>query len=213
MVTRAQIAALAPGGLRDAVLEGGRRDQAAAEAAVRELIRWAGDDPDREGLLDTPARVARAFAAYFSGYGQDPVKELSRTFAESAGYSEPVLLKDIDFVSHCEHHLAPIRGRAHVAYLPRERVVGISKLARVVDVFARRLQLQERLTMQVGEAIQQALEPRGVAVVVDATHGCMTMRGVNKTATVLRTTCWLGEFATDEGMKRQILDAVGLARS
>lgn len=212
MVTRAQVAALAPGGLRDAALEGGRRDQAAAEAAVRELIRWAGDDPDREGLIDTPARVVRAFAAYFSGYGQDPVKELSRTFSEAAGYSEPVLLKDIDFVSHCEHHLAPIRGRAHVAYLPRDRVVGISKLARVVDAFARRLQLQERLTMQIGEAIREALEPRGVAVVVDAAHGCMTMRGVNKAGTVLRTTCWLGEFASDERLKRQILDAVGEAR-
>jgi GTP cyclohydrolase I len=213
MVNMAQFAAIDAGALRNAVLDPHRRgEREAAEAAVRALIRWAGDDPEREGLAETPARVARAFEAYFSGYGLDPVKELSRTFSESAGYSEPVLLKDIAFVSHCEHHLAPIRGKAHVAYMPRDRVVGISKLARTVDIFARRLQLQERMTAQIGQAIQESLEPRGVAVVVDASHGCMTMRGVNKPDTVLRTSFWLGEFAGDPQAKKNLLDAIGPAQ-
>ena len=213
MVSTTQLAALDAGALRNAVLDPHRHgEREAAEAAVRALIRWAGDDPDREGVADTPARVARAFEAYFSGYGLDPVKELARTFSESAGYSEPVLLKDIAFISHCEHHMAPIRGKAHVAYLPRSRVVGISKLARTVDIFARRLQLQERMTAQIGQAIQDSLEPRGVAVVIDASHGCMTMRGVNKTDAVLRTSFWLGEFASDPAAKKGLLDAIGPAQ-
>ena len=213
MVNMAQFAAVEAGALRNAALDPHRRgEREAAEDAVRSLIRWAGDDPDREGLAETPARVARAFEAYFSGYALDPVKELSRTFSEAAGYSEPVLLKDIAFVSHCEHHLAPIRGKAHVAYLPRARVVGISKLARTVDIFARRLQLQERMTAQIGQAIQESLEPRGVAVVVDASHGCMSMRGVNKADAVLRTSFWLGAFAEDAQAKKDLLDAIGPAQ-
>jgi GTP cyclohydrolase IA len=197
------------GGFRAAALELRRRtERGLAEDAVRALIRWAGDDPGREGLAETPARVARAFEAYFAGYGQDPAKELSRTFSEASGYGEPVLLKDIDFVSHCEHHLAPILGRAHVAYLPRERVVGISKLARVVDIFARRLQLQERMTVEIAQAIDRGLEPRGVAVVVDATHGCMTMRGVSKPHTALRTSCFLGELASEPARLR-VLQEIG----
>ena len=179
---------------------------------MRTLIGWAGDNPDREGLVETPGRVVRAFEQYFAGYAQDPLQELRRTFSEAAGYKEVVLLKDIAFVSHCEHHLAPILGRAHVAYIPRARVVVISKLARVVDIYARRLQLQERMTAQIGQCIQDGLEPRGVAVVVDASHGCMTMRGVNKSDTVLRTSFWLGAFESGGGLRLSFLDAIGPAQ-
>src|SRR5579872_5772340 len=153
----------------------------AAEEAVRTLLRWAGDDPGREGLAETPARVAKAYEDWFSGYDQDPEAYLARTFEEVAGYDDMVILKDIRFESHCEHHLAPIIGRAHVGYLPSRRVVGISKLARVVDAFARRLQVQEKMNAQIAHCIQKVLEPRGVAVVIEAAHQCMTTRGVHKT--------------------------------
>ncbi len=150
-----------------------------AESAVRTLLRWAGDDPDREGLRDTPARVARAYDDWFSGYADDPVTFLQRTFEEVEGYDEMVVLRDIRFESHCEHHLAAIIGRAHVGYLPARKVVGISKLARVVDAYARRLQVQEKMNAQIANCIQQVLEPKGVAVVIEAAHQCMTTRGVH----------------------------------
>jgi GTP cyclohydrolase I len=175
-----------------------------AEAAVRTLLRWAGDDPAREGLNDTPARVARAFEEYFSGYLLDPEDILRRTFEEVEGYEDIVLLRDIRFTSHCEHHMAPILGVAHVAYLPHRRVVGISKLARVVDVYARRLQIQEKMTAQIAKAIEAVLQPRGVAVIVTATHGCMTMRGVNKPGTALTTSQMLGAFRSDPAMRREL---------
>src|SRR3954447_10686047 len=151
-----------------------------AEAAVRTLLRWAGDDPAREGLVDTPARVARAYEEFFAGYDIDPVALLERTFEETDGYDEIVLLRDIRLESHCEHHMVPIIGRAHVAYLPHRRVVGISKLARVVEAYAKRLQIQEKLTAQIANTLQQVLEPRGVAVVIEAAHQCMTTRGIHK---------------------------------
>jgi GTP cyclohydrolase I len=193
-------------GLSDAseALRIARPGRAEAEAAVRTLLRWAGDDPGREGLHDTPARVARAFEEYFEGYTQDPQEMLQRTFDEVEGYEEIVLLRDIRFESHCEHHLAPITGVAHVAYLPRRRVVGISKLARVVDVFARRLQIQERMTSQIANAIESALAPRGVAVVITATHGCMTARGVHKPGSALTTSQMLGVFRTDQARRNEV---------
>ncbi len=158
----------------------GRPSREEAEAAVRTLLRWTGDDPDREGLLDTPARVVRAYQEFFSGYDEDPEEFLKRTFSETEGYDEIVTLRDIRVESHCEHHLAPIIGRAHVGYLPHRRVVGISKLARLVDVFSKRLQIQEKLTAQIANTINDVLEPRGVAVVIEATHQCMTTRGIHK---------------------------------
>jgi GTP cyclohydrolase IA len=194
-----------------AILEGhlgegfdNRPSRAEAEAAVATLLRWAHDDPTREGLLDTPARVTRAFEQYFSGYALDPVAILQRTFGEVEGYDEIVLLSDIPFTSHCEHHLAPIQGVAHVAYLPDRRVVGISKLARAVDAYARRLQIQEKMTAQIAEAINTALRPRGVSVVIQATHGCMTMRGIQKAGARLTTARTLGLFQTDAGLRRQL---------
>src|ERR671928_2168725 len=159
-----------------------RPTRAEAEAAVRTLIEWAGDDPAREGLLGTPSRVVRAFEEFFAGYDTDPVLFLQRTFEEVEGYDEMVVLKDIRFESHCEHHLAPIIGKAHVAYLPSNRVVGISKLARLVEAYAKRLQIQEKMTAQIANCLNDVLKPHGVAVVVQATHGCMTTRGVHKTA-------------------------------
>src|SRR5881398_1367836 len=177
--------------------------------AVRTLIRWAGDDPDREGLLDTPARVARAWREYASGYAEDPSHHLSRTFEEVGGYDEIVLLKDIPFQSHCEHHLAPILGKASIAYLPRERVVGISKLARVLHGFARRLQVQERLTAQVADAIWQHLQPKGVAVVIEASHACMTARGVSTPGVMMTTSRMMGTFREDERSRREVLALMG----
>jgi GTP cyclohydrolase IA len=181
------------------------------EAAVRTLIAWAGDDPGREGLRDTPMRVARAFEEFFAGYKQDPVQLLARTFDEVEGYDEMVLLRDIPFVSHCEHHLAPIVGTAHVAYLPGDRVVGISKLARIVDVYARRLQIQERMTVQIADAIDAALAPRGVAVMIEAAHQCMTTRGVRKSGVTMTTTRLLGRFRDDPSARRQFLRCIGRA--
>jgi GTP cyclohydrolase IA len=182
--------------------------QAQAEAAVRTLIEWAGDDPDREGLLDTPVRVTRAYKELFSGYESDPRAYLERTFQEVGGYDELVILKDIRVVSFCEHHMLPFLGKAHVGYLPRNRVVGISKLARVVNGFARRLQIQEKLTAQVAEAIQDILEPKGVGVVVVSEHSCMTMRGVNTPGARMTTSHLLGVVRDDPRTRQEFLDLV-----
>ncbi len=179
------------------------------EAAIRTLLRWAGDDPSREGLVDTPARVARAYEEFFAGYAIDPVALLERTFEETDGYDEIVLLRDIRLESHCEHHMVPIIGRAHVAYLPHRRVVGISKLARVVDAYARRLQIQEKLTAQIANTIQQVLEPRGVAVVIEAAHQCMTTRGVHKPGVTMVTSRMLGAFRDDPTTRREVLAMIG----
>lgn len=180
-----------------------------AEAAVRTLLRWAGDDPSREGLRDTGARVVRAFETYFAGYGTDPIEFLQRTFEEVDGYDEIVLLRDIRVESYCEHHLAPIIGTAHVAYLPKKRVVGISKLARVVDVYARRLQIQERMTVQIANAIDEVLQPRGVGVVIEAEHQCMTTRGVHKPDVSMVTSRMLGDFRTNQITRRELLAMIG----
>ncbi len=179
------------------------------QEAVRTLIRWAGDDPAREGLLDTPARVARAWKEYARGYEDDPAYHLSRTFEEVGGYDEIVLLKDIPFQSHCEHHLAPIIGKAAIAYLPRDRVVGISKLARVLHAFARRLQVQERHTAQVAACICEHLRPQGVAVVIEASHACMTARGVHTPGVMMTTSRMMGVFREDERSRREVLALMG----
>jgi GTP cyclohydrolase I len=180
-----------------------------AEAAVRTLLQWAGDDPAREGLIDTPARVARAFEDWFSGYNQDPEEYMRRTFEEVEGYDDMIVLKDIRFESHCEHHLAPIIGRAHVGYLPNNKVVGISKLARVVEAYARRLQVQEKLNAQIAHTIQKILEPKGVAVVIEASHQCMTTRGVHKTGVNMVTSTMLGDFRSNEITRREFLAVIG----
>jgi GTP cyclohydrolase I len=177
--------------------------------AIRTLIRWAGDDPDREGLLDTPRRVARAWREYARGYAEDPAVHLSRTFEEVGGYDEIVILKDIPFQSHCEHHLAPIIGKAAIAYLPANRVVGISKLARVLHGFASRLQVQERLTAQVADAIWAHLQPKGVAVVIEASHACMTARGVRTPGVMMTTSRMMGTFREDERSRREVLALMG----
>ena len=179
------------------------------EEAVRTLIRWAGDDPDREGLLDTPKRVARAWREYARGYSEDPAHHLSRTFEEVGGYDEIVLLRDIPFQSHCEHHLAPIIGKASIAYLPSDKVVGISKLARVLHGYARRLQVQERLTAQVADCIWEHLQPKGVAVVIEATHACMTARGVSTPGVMMTTSRIMGVFREDARSRREVLALMG----
>lgn len=180
-----------------------------AEAAVRTLLSWAGDDPSREGLLDTPKRVAKAYADWFSGYGTDPDEYLARTFEEVAGYDELIVLRDIKFESHCEHHMAPIIGRAHVGYLPAGKVVGISKLARVVDAYARRLQVQEKMTAQIADCIQRVLQPRGVGVVIEAVHGCMTTRGVHKRGVAMITSKMMGGFREDGRTRAEFLQFIG----
>ena len=182
--------------------------QAEVEAAVRTLIEWAGDDPDREGLIETPARVARSYRELFSGYTSDPREYLQRTFDEVGGYDELVVLKDIRIVSFCEHHMLPVTGRAHVGYLPTKRVVGISKLARVVHGFARRLQIQEKLTAEIAEAIQDILQPKGVGVVIEAEHSCMTLRGVNTTGSKLTTSSLLGLLRDDPRTREEFLSLV-----
>ena len=179
-----------------------------AEAAVRTLIEWAGDDPDREGLKDTPGRVVRAYGELFSGYENDPREYLRRTFEEVGGYDELVVLADIRVVSFCEHHMLPFLGRAHVGYLPRNRVVGISKLARVVNGFARRLQIQEKLTAEIAEAVQEILQPKGVGVVIESEHSCMTMRGVNTPGASLTTSTLLGEVRDDPRTRQEFLRLV-----
>ena len=182
--------------------------QAEAEAAVRTLIEWAGDDPDREGLLETPARVARSYRELFQGYEVDPLSYLEKTFEETGGYDQLVVLKDIRFVSFCEHHMLPVVGKAHVAYLPTDRVVGISKLARVVRGFARRLQIQEKMTSEIAEAIQTVLRPHGVGVVIEAEHSCMTMRGVDVPGASLSTSCLLGAVREDPRTREEFLRLV-----
>ncbi|HPE30222.1 MAG TPA: GTP cyclohydrolase I FolE [Parvularculaceae bacterium] len=180
-----------------------------AEEAVRELIRWIGDDPAREGLMDTPRRVVDAYLEYFRGYEENPEVYLTRTFEQVGGYDEIVLLREIPFHSHCEHHMAPILGKAHVAYLPRDRVVGISKLARVVHAYAKRLQVQERLTAEIADCIQKVLDPVGVAVVVEATHACMTCRGVETPGVIMTTSRMMGIFRDDEKARQEVLKLIG----
>jgi GTP cyclohydrolase IA len=189
-----------------------RPTRAEAEAAVRTLLRWACDDPEREGLRDTPKRVAEAYEEFFAGYAVDPVELLARSFEETDGYDEMVVLRDIRFESHCEHHIAPIIGRAHIAYLPDRRVVGISKLARVLEAFSKRLQIQERLTAQVANSIQDVLKPKGVAVVIDATHQCMTTRGVHRPGVTMVTSHMLGAFRTDPSTRREFLAIIAAPR-
>lgn len=187
-----------------------RPSRAEAEQAVNTLIRWAGDDPGREGLLGTPARVVRAYEQWFAGYGEDPGAHLARTFEEVAGYDEMIVLRDIHFVSHCEHHMAPIIGRAHIGYLPRSEVVGISKLARLVQVYARRLQIQEAMTAEIANALDRALAPQGVAVVIEGTHGCMTSRGVGQSAATMVTSRMLGVFRDRPETRQEFLAAIDL---
>ena len=180
-----------------------------AEAAVRTLLRWAGDNPDREGLRDTPARVVRAYNDWFSGYGEDPEEYLRRTFEEVEGYDEMIVLRDIRFESHCEHHLAPIIGKAHIGYLPNNKVVGISKLARVVETFSRRLQVQEKMNAQIAQMIMRVLEPKGVGVVIEGAHQCMTTRGVHKPGVTMVTSTMLGDFRSDQATRREFLHVIG----
>jgi GTP cyclohydrolase I len=187
-----------------------RPSRAEAEQAVSTLIRWAGDDPDREGLTETPVRVVRAYEQWFAGYGEDPEEFLRRTFEEVAGYDEMVLLRDIRFVSHCEHHMAPIIGRAHIGYLPHNRVVGISKLARLVEVYAKRLQIQERITAEIANTLERVLQPQGVAVVVEGTHGCMTSRGVHQREATMVTSRMLGAFRDHPETRQEFLSAIDL---
>ncbi|OZB44713.1 MAG: GTP cyclohydrolase I FolE [Thiomonas sp. 15-66-11] len=176
-----------------------------AEDAIRTLLRWAGDDPAREGLRDTPRRVAKAYKEWFAGYAQDPTAYLARTFEEVAGYDEIIVLRNIEFESHCEHHMAPIIGRVHVGYLPRSRVVGISKLARVVDAYAKRLQVQEKMTAQIAQCIHDTLQPIGVGVVIEASHECMTTRGVHKRGVSMVTSTLLGSFREDHRTRDEFM--------
>ena len=185
-----------------------RPSQEEAEAAVRTLLAWAGDDPAREGLLDTPRRVTKAYREFFSGYGENAYDVLSRTFSDVGGYDDIVMLRDIEFNSHCEHHIVPFIGRAHVAYLPTESVVGISKLARVVEIYSRRLQTQETMTAQIANTISEALRPRGVAVMIEAVHMCMSLRGVNKRNVATITTQFTGEFKSVPAMQARFMELV-----
>ena len=184
--------------------------QAEAEDAVRTLLRWAGEDPRREGLLETPKRVVEAYQDWFSGYAIDPREYLRRTFEEMAGYDEMIVLRDIEFESHCEHHMAPIIGKAHVGYLPTDKVVGISKLARVVDVFARRFQVQEKMTAEIARCIDEVLQPRGVGVVIEAVHECMTTRGVHKRGVSMITSKMLGAFRDDARTRNEFLTFIDI---
>lgn len=194
----------------DKLITGRKPTRGDAEDAVRTLLRWAGDEPTREGLQGTPARVARAFEEWFAGYQQDPKTYLSRTFEEVAGYDEIVALRDIPFVSHCEHHLAPIIGKAHIAYLPRRRVVGISKLARLVDVYAKKLQIQEKMTAEIANCLDKVLKPQGVAVVIEATHQCMTTRGVHKSGVSMLTSRMIGVFRSQPETRAEFLSSLNL---
>lgn len=198
-----------PRHLRRDTPESVRPSREEAEAAVRTLIRWAGDDPDREGLVGTPDRVVRSYEEFFAGYTIDPVDILQRTFEETDGYDEMVLLRDIRVESYCEHHMVPIIGKAHVAYLPRHRVVGISKLARLVEAYAKRLQIQEKMTAQIANTIDEILQPQGVAVVIEAQHQCMTTRGIRKPGVSMVTSRMLGAFRTDPSTRREFLSMIG----
>lgn len=180
-----------------------------AEEAVRTLLRWAGDDPNRQGLLETPSRVVRAYEEWFRGYLEDPYELLQKTFEETEGYDEMVVLKEIPFSSHCEHHMAPIIGQAHVAYLPTNKVVGISKLARLVEVYAKRLQIQEKMTSEIANALQDILQPKGVAVVIEASHECITTRGINKLGVNMVTSRMLGAFRDNASTRREFLAVIG----
>jgi GTP cyclohydrolase IA len=191
-------------------LPGTKPSRSEAEAAVRVLLRWAGDVPSRQGLAGTPARVVRAYEEWFSGYAQDPREYLSRTFDEVAGYDEIVALRDIPFESHCEHHLAPIIGKAHIGYLPRRRVVGISKLARLVDVYSKRLQIQEKMTAEIANCLDSVLKPFGVAVVIEATHHCMTTRGVHKPGVTMLTSRMLGVFRSQPATRQEFMASLNL---
>ena len=195
--------------LRQASTNTARPTRAEAEAAVRTLLRWAGEDPEREGLRGTPERVVRSYEEFFSGYDVDPIALLERTFEETDGYDEIVLLRDIRVESYCEHHMVPIIGRAHVAYLPHRRVVGISKLARLVDAYAKRLQIQEKLTTQIANTINEVLQPRGVAVMIEAGHQCMTTRGIHKPGVTMVTSRMLGAFRDDPTTRREVLAMIG----
>jgi GTP cyclohydrolase IA len=192
------------------VMERNKVSRDSAEDAVRTLLRWAGEDPAREGLLDTPQRVVDAYTDWFSGYGIDPKDYLRRTFEETAGYDEMVVLRDIEFESHCEHHMAPIIGRAHVGYLPTGKVVGISKLARVVDVFARRFQVQEKMTAEIARCINDVLQPQGVGVVIEAAHECMTTRGIHKRGVSMITSKMLGSFRSDARTRNEFLTFIDI---
>ncbi|NKB43826.1 MAG: GTP cyclohydrolase I FolE [Alphaproteobacteria bacterium] len=207
-----------PGSLEKATRDHGERKgttdrptRGEAEEAVRTLIRWAGDDPNREGLLGTPDRVARSYGEFFAGYWQDPESILRTTFEETEGYDEMVVLRDIDYESHCEHHMVPIIGKAHVAYLPENRVVGISKLARVVEAYAKRLQIQEKMTAQIAKTINDVLAPKGVAVVIEGNHECMSTRGVHKPDVTMVTSTMLGAFRDDPSTRREFLAFIGKA--
>ena len=190
-----------------------RPDRDEVLKAVRTLIRWAGDDPDREGLIDTPDRVVRSYEEFFSGYQQDPAEILAKTFSEVDGYDEMIVMNDIRFESHCEHHMVPIIGKAHIGYLPGHRVVGISKLARLVEVYARRLQIQEKMTVQIADTLQQVLRPKGVAVVIEAAHQCMTTRGVHKPGAALVTSRMLGAFRNSPTTRREFLAIIARSSS
>ncbi|MBO38724.1 MAG: GTP cyclohydrolase I FolE [Rhodospirillaceae bacterium] len=183
--------------------------QKEAEEAVRTLLRWAGDNPSREGLLDTPKRVTKAFGEWFAGYEIDPKEILARTFEEVEGYDEMVVLRNVRFESHCEHHLAPIIGKAHIAYLPDRRVVGISKLARLVDAYGKRLQIQEKMTAQIAKTLNDVLQPKGVGVVIEASHGCMTTRGIHKSGLTMVTSQMIGAFREQSSTRREFLSAIG----
>jgi GTP cyclohydrolase I len=205
MVTSAKTANISPIAAAD---ENARPSVEAARDAVRTLIRWAGDDPDREGLIETPDRVVRAYGEWYSGYDEDPVAILSKTFEETNGYDEMIVLRNMRFASFCEHHMSPIIGKAHIGYLPARRVVGISKLARLVEVYARRLQIQEKMTAQIADTISEILEPKGVGVVIEAAHQCMTTRGVDKPGSTLTTSRMTGAFRTDPSTRREFLAAL-----
>ncbi len=185
-----------------------RPTQQEAEEAVRTLIKWAGDDPTREGLLDTPKRVAKSYLEFYSGYNENPEEILNRTFSETDGYDEMVVLKDIRIESHCEHHLLPIIGKAHIAYIPNKRVIGISKLARIADIYSRRMQIQEKLTVQIGNAINKILQPRGVGVVIEATHQCMSTRGVHKSGVLMQTSHMLGLFRDIASTRQEFFELI-----
>ena len=193
----------------DQPLSLGRPSRGEVEQALRTIIRWTGEDPDRDGLIETPARVARAMEEFFAGYRQDPTQILQKTFEEIEGYDEMIVLRGVRFESHCEHHLAPIVGRAWIAYVPRGRVVGISKLARLVEAYARRLQIQEKMTAQIANTLDEVLQPKGVAVVIEAAHQCMTTRGVHKPGVAMVTSRMLGAFRTDPSTRREFLAIIG----